>query len=66
MKTQEFKEGKSVHTATEEEIKSYLMIPEVDSDVNLLDWWKTQDVHFPRLGKTCEKVPVHPCLKESV
>ncbi len=31
------------------------MIPEVDSDVNPLDWWKTQEIHFPRLGKLAKK-----------
>uniref|UniRef100_A0AAR2J935 BED-type domain-containing protein n=1 Tax=Pygocentrus nattereri TaxID=42514 RepID=A0AAR2J935_PYGNA len=54
-KLQEFKEGESLHTIIEKEIKSYLMIPEVDSDVNPLDWWKTQEVNFPRLGKLAKK-----------
>lgn len=45
-KTQEFRGGESLHTAIEKEIKSYLMTPEVDSDANPLDWWKTQEVNF--------------------
>ncbi len=36
------------------------MIPEVDSDVNPLDWWKTQEIHFPRLGKLAKKYPCIP------
>lgn len=27
------------------------MIPEVDSDVNPLDWWKKQETNFYGLGK---------------
>ncbi|XP_039544447.1 E3 SUMO-protein ligase ZBED1-like isoform X2 [Pimephales promelas] len=53
-KPQEFR-GESLHIAIEKEIQSYLMIPEVDSDVNPLDWWKTQEINFPRLGKLAKK-----------
>jgi len=62
-KPQEFR-GESLHNAIEKEIQSYLMIPEVDSDINPLDWWKTQEINFPRLGKLAKKVPMHPCLKQ--
>lgn len=55
-KPQEFR-GESLHIAIEKEIQSYLMMPEMDSDVNPLDWWKTQEINFP----TSKKVPVHPC-----
>ncbi|KAG9278042.1 zinc finger BED domain-containing protein 1-like [Astyanax mexicanus] len=54
-KTKESKEGESLDTMIEKEMKSYLMIPEVDSDVNPLDWWKMQEVNFPRLGKLAKK-----------
>lgn len=54
-KAQEFREDESLPTAIEKEIKSYLMIPEVDSEVNPLEWWKTQEVNFPRLGKLAKK-----------
>ncbi len=40
-KPQEFR-GESLRSAIEKEIQSYLLIPEVDSDINPLDWWKTQ------------------------
>ncbi|KAL2092747.1 hypothetical protein ACEWY4_012545 [Coilia grayii] len=42
-------------TAMEKEIKSYLMLPAVDSDVNPLEWWKTQEIRFPRLTKLAKK-----------
>lgn len=32
----------SLHSVIENEIQSYLMILEVDSDLKSLDWWKTQ------------------------
>ncbi|XP_019900657.1 zinc finger BED domain-containing protein 1-like [Esox lucius] len=47
-------------TAIEKEVKSFLLIPEVDSDVNPLDWWKSQEVHFPRLGKIAKKYLCSP------
>lgn len=47
--------GESQATGIEKEIKSYLLIPEVDSDVNPLEWWKTQEINFPRLEKLAKK-----------
>lgn len=47
--------GESQATGIEKEIKSYLLIPEVDSDVNPLAWWKTQEMNFPRLAKLAKK-----------
>ncbi|XP_076849420.1 E3 SUMO-protein ligase ZBED1-like [Brachyhypopomus gauderio] len=48
-------ERESQANVIEKEIKSYLLIPEVDSDVNPLEWWKTQEINFPRLAKLAKK-----------
>ncbi len=53
-KPQEFR-GESLCIAIEKEIQSYLMIHEVDSDVNPLDWWKKQEINFHRLGKLAKQ-----------
>ncbi|KAK7934198.1 hypothetical protein WMY93_005094 [Mugilogobius chulae] len=45
----------SEQSTVEKEMQSYLMIPEMDSDADPLEWWKTQEVNFPRLGKLAKK-----------
>ncbi|XP_060793244.1 E3 SUMO-protein ligase ZBED1-like [Neoarius graeffei] len=55
IKKQEVRGGESLATAIENELKSYLMIPEVDSEVNPLEWWESQEVNFPRLAKLARK-----------
>ncbi|XP_024139828.2 zinc finger BED domain-containing protein 1, partial [Oryzias melastigma] len=49
------REAPSVKELVEKELHSYLALPNIDSEVNPLEWWKVHKVNFPRVSQLALK-----------
>lgn len=50
----------------EEEFQSYLRVPAIDAEDNVLKWWQQHEGRFPRLAKMARQYLAVPASSASV